>query len=124
MISKISEREILEFLRLTTNPFCRHVPASSCAISQGAMSFKSHHLKIQRWIDLPHMEMNMKTFLACASLLLLLAFASVSMFAQDTGAITGTVRDTSGASVAGAQVKITGAAGGIARTTTTNGDGD
>src|SRR5205085_10908686 len=70
------------------------------------------------------MELNMKSLLTRASLVVLLAFATTPIFAQDTGAITGTVRDTSGASVAGAQVKITGAAGGIARTTTTNGDGD
>lgn len=45
-------------------------------------------------------------------------------FAQDTGAITGTVRDGSGAVVSGAAVKLTSSAGGVDRTTTTNGDGD
>ncbi|MCU1300274.1 MAG: TonB-dependent receptor [Candidatus Sulfotelmatobacter sp.] len=43
---------------------------------------------------------------------------------QDTGAITGTVHDTSGAVVSGATVKITSHAGGNDRTLTTNSDGD
>jgi hypothetical protein len=44
--------------------------------------------------------------------------------AQDSGSITGTVRDTSGAVVPDAEVKLTSAAIGITRTSTTNGDGD
>ena len=43
---------------------------------------------------------------------------------QDTGAITGTVRDASGAVVPGAEVAIRSTAGGNDRTTTTNSDGD
>jgi hypothetical protein len=43
--------------------------------------------------------------------------------AQDTGYISGTVTDKSGAAVAGAEVVITGVGGNITRTTTTNTDG-
>ncbi len=55
---------------------------------------------------------------------LLAMFAVTTLSAQDTGDITGTVRDNSGAVVQGASVKISGTAGGIERTTTTNSDGD
>ena len=44
--------------------------------------------------------------------------------AQDTGAITGTVRDSSGAVISGADVKISAHAGGNDRTTVTNADGE
>jgi carboxypeptidase family protein len=57
-------------------------------------------------------------------LLLALMFSPAVLLAQDTGAITGTVRDSSGAVVPGAEVKIRAAAGGNDRTTTTNADGD
>ncbi|MGC1621173.1 MAG: carboxypeptidase regulatory-like domain-containing protein, partial [Candidatus Acidiferrum sp.] len=43
--------------------------------------------------------------------------------AQDTGYISGTVTDTSGAAVAGAQVVIASTTGSATHTTTTNGDG-
>ena len=43
--------------------------------------------------------------------------------AQDTGYISGTVTDKSGAAVVGAQVTLTASAGGLTRTTATNGDG-
>jgi|SRR5579859_5270871 len=49
-----------------------------------------------------------------------LAFAAK---AQDTGYISGTVTDKSGAAVAGAQVTLTNEAGSITRTTASNGDG-
>jgi hypothetical protein len=48
----------------------------------------------------------------------------IAASAQDTGAITGTVRDSSGAVVPGATVKITSSAGGNDRSLTTNSDGD
>lgn len=57
----------------------------------------------------------------CACVLLLFGL-STFVLAQDTGAITGTVHDESGAIVPGAQVKIANA--GINRTTTSNSDGD
>jgi len=43
---------------------------------------------------------------------------------QETASITGTVRDISGAVIPGAEVKVTSAAIGLTRTTTTNGEGD
>ncbi len=43
--------------------------------------------------------------------------------AQDTGYISGTVTDKSGAAVAGADVVVTTAGGGLTRTTTSNADG-
>jgi hypothetical protein len=49
---------------------------------------------------------------------------SIGVFAQDTGVITGTISDRSGAVVAGAEVKISSAAGGVNRTTTSNSDGE
>jgi hypothetical protein len=66
--------------------------------------------------------MRIRLFSGLAVLLAMFAVTSVS--AQDTGDITGTVRDNSGAVVRGAEVKISGTAGGIERSTTTNSDGD
>lgn len=66
----------------------------------------------------------MKSLFVCAFLILVIALAASPLLAQDTGSITGTVKDTSGAIVPGADVKVTGSAGGILRSTTTNGDGD
>ena len=43
--------------------------------------------------------------------------------AQDTGYISGTVSDKSGAAIVGAEVVVTNTAGSLKRTTTTNGDG-
>src|SRR5689334_114479 len=47
----------------------------------------------------------------------------LSSRAQDTGYISGTVTDKSGAAVVSADVTVTAAGGGLTRTTTTNGDG-
>jgi hypothetical protein len=60
-------------------------------------------------------------FLAALLMMLVLPFAA---HAQDSGSITGTVRDSSGAVVQGAEVVATNAAVGVTRTTTTNADGD
>jgi Carboxypeptidase regulatory-like domain/TonB-dependent Receptor Plug Domain len=65
----------------------------------------------------------MKKHLVLAIAILLGALSAGSLFAQDTGELTGTVRDNSGAVVQGAEVKIVGTAGGLERTTTTNSDG-
>ncbi len=65
----------------------------------------------------------MKLRLWCGVALLALCSA-ITLSAQDTGELTGTVRDKSGAVVQGADVTINGAAGGIERTTTSNSDGD
>src|SRR5579872_4084153 len=48
----------------------------------------------------------------------------LAVSAQDTGAITGTVKDSTGALIPGASVQITSKAGGNDRTLTTNSDGD
>jgi hypothetical protein len=55
-------------------------------------------------------------------LLIVLALPLASR-AQDTGYISGTVTDKSGAAVVGAEVVITNTAGSLTRTTTTNSDG-
>ncbi len=58
----------------------------------------------------------------CIALLILLSLAPISV-AQDTGYISGTVTDKSGAAVAGAEVVVKNTAGSLTRTTNTNGDG-
>jgi hypothetical protein len=55
---------------------------------------------------------------------LLALLSTASLRAQDTGELTGTVRDNTGAVIQGADVKISGTAGGIDRATVTNSDGD
>ncbi len=50
--------------------------------------------------------------------------SAMLLHAQDSASVTGTVRDTSGAAVAGAQVTVSAADRGINRETTTNGDGE
>jgi hypothetical protein len=54
----------------------------------------------------------------------MLVLSAAFVHAQDTGVITGTVRDHTGAVIQGADVKVTAAAGGNDRATTTNSDGD
>ena len=66
----------------------------------------------------------MRNRLFCGVAVLLAVFVATNLHAQDTGEITGTVRDNSGAVIQGADVKISGTAGGIERTTHTNSDGD
>src|ERR1700675_619464 len=66
----------------------------------------------------------MRNRLFCGIAVLLAVFVATNLHAQDTGVITGTVRDNTGAVIQGADVKISGTAGGIERTTTTNSDGD
>jgi hypothetical protein len=58
--------------------------------------------------------------LCCATLVLCLPFLAS---AQDTGSISGTVTDKSGAAIAGADLVITSTAGSLTRATTTNSDG-
>jgi Carboxypeptidase regulatory-like domain len=69
-------------------------------------------------------ELSMRMRLYVGLVVLLGVLFSANLHAQDTGAITGTVRDNSGAVIRGADVKLTGAAGGIQRSTKTNSDGD
>jgi hypothetical protein len=66
----------------------------------------------------------MKNGLLCRVLFLAVVVLPIAVRAQDTGAITGTVRDSSGAVVPGAAVKISSGAGGNDRSLTTNSDGD
>jgi len=61
-------------------------------------------------------------WLAFVGLIIPLALPLASR-AQDTGYISGTVTDKSGAAVVGAEVVITNTAGSLTRTTTTNADG-
>jgi len=61
-------------------------------------------------------------WLAFIALIIALALPLASR-AQDTGYISGTVTDKSGAAVAGADVLITNTSGSLTRTTTTNSDG-
>jgi len=51
-------------------------------------------------------------------------FSATLLHAQDSASVTGTVRDSSGASVANAQVTVSAPERGINRETTTNGDGE
>jgi len=55
---------------------------------------------------------------------ILIGICTAQLYAQDTGEITGTVLDNTGAVIQGAPVKIVGTAGGQERNTTTNADGD
>src|ERR1700674_4478945 len=66
----------------------------------------------------------MRNRLFCGIAVLLAVFVATNLHAQDTGVITGTVRDNTGAVIQGAGVKIIGTAGGIQRDTATNSDGD
>src|SRR4051812_21134674 len=56
---------------------------------------------------------------ACAALLLVV-FASVSLWAQATAQISGTVKDQSGAVLPGVEITATRTDTGVARTTVTN----
>ena len=62
-------------------------------------------------------------FILLCSVLVLLCLPFAAQ-AQDTGSITGTVRDVSGSVVPGADVKVSSAAIGLTRAMATNGDGD
>jgi Carboxypeptidase regulatory-like domain len=66
----------------------------------------------------------MRIRLLCGIAAGIFALAATFMHAQDTAAVTGSVRDSSGASVVGAQVAVTNAERGINRTTVTNSDGE
>ena len=62
--------------------------------------------------------------LACGIAVGVLVFSAAFVHAQDTASLTGTVRDPTGASIAGAQVMVGNAEHGINRTTVTNSDGE
>ncbi|MGA7852690.1 MAG: carboxypeptidase regulatory-like domain-containing protein [Candidatus Acidiferrales bacterium] len=66
----------------------------------------------------------MKTLRIAFCTLLLILVAAAAAFAQDTATFTGTVRDTSGAVVAGAEVTVSNASIGVTRATVSNNDGE
>ena len=66
----------------------------------------------------------MKTLRIAFCTLLLILVAAAAAFAQDTATFTGTVRDTSGAVVAGAEVTVSNATIGVTRATVSNNDGE
>ena len=63
-------------------------------------------------------------FILLCVLVCVLAFVPDALFAQDTAAITGTVTDSSGAAVTGAQVTIASPEHGLDRTVPSNASGD
>jgi hypothetical protein len=66
----------------------------------------------------------MKIRIFCTVVMLLAVFSATLLRAQDSASLTGTVRDSSGASIANAQVVVSSAERGIKRETTTNSDGE
>jgi Carboxypeptidase regulatory-like domain/TonB-dependent Receptor Plug Domain len=70
------------------------------------------------------METGMKSIRFAFALLVALLCLSRIAFAQDTATFTGTVRDSSGALVSGAEVTVSNATIGVNRTTVTNNDGE
>ena len=66
----------------------------------------------------------MKFLRYAACLVALLLCAAGAALAQDTSSFTGTVRDSSGAVVAGAEVVVSNATIGLTRATVTNTDGE
>src|SRR6202167_1409933 len=69
-------------------------------------------------------ETAMKFLRTAFCLLIFLLCVSGAAFAQDTGTFTGTVHDSSGAVVVGAEVNVSSSAIGMNKTVTTNTDGD
>jgi hypothetical protein len=70
------------------------------------------------------MEITMKSIRLAFGLLVALLCLSGAALAQDTGTFTGTVHDSTGATVAGAEVTIVNSSIGVSKTVTTNSDGD
>jgi hypothetical protein len=70
------------------------------------------------------METAMKSIRLAFGLLVALLCVAGAAFAQDTGTFTGTVHDSTGATVAGAQVTVSNTAIGVNKLVTTNADGD
>src|SRR5438309_6696781 len=94
-----------------------HLTSPQVRISLGGLNVKGNS-------DFSNPRKNMlgAAWLAFVALILALALPLASR-AQDTGYISGTVTDKSGAAVVGAEVLITNTAGSVTRTTTTNADG-
>ena len=66
----------------------------------------------------------MKIRIVSKIVFVLVVLSAALLYGQDSASVTGTVRDSSGASVANAQVTVSAADRGINRETTTNGDGE
>ena len=66
----------------------------------------------------------MRIRLLCGIAVWALVLTAASVHGQDTASLTGTVRDSSGAVVAGAQVVVTNTEHGINRSTVANSDGE
>src|SRR5690242_5311841 len=94
-----------------------HLTSPQVRISLGGLNVKGNS-------DFSNPRKNMlgAAWLAFVALIIALALPLASR-AQDTGYISGTVTDKSGAAVVGAEVVITNTAGSLTRTTTTNSDG-
>src|SRR5436190_10151508 len=94
-----------------------HLTSPQVRISLGGLNVKGNS-------DFSNPRKNMlgAAWLAFVGLIIPLALPLASR-AQDTGYISGTVTDKSGAAVVGAEVVITNTVGSLTRTTTTNADG-
>src|SRR5205807_251686 len=94
-----------------------HLTSPQVRISLGGLNVKGNS-------DFSNPRKNIlgAAWLAFVGLIIALALPLAS-HAQDTGYISGTVTDKSGAAVVGAEVVITNTAGSLTRTTTTNSDG-
>src|SRR5437879_5955468 len=94
-----------------------HLTSPQVRISLGGLNVKQNSD-----FSNPRKNMLAAAWLAFVGLIIPLALPLASR-AQDTGYISGTVTDKSGAAVVGAEVVITNTAGSLTRTTTTNADG-
>src|SRR5438445_2660111 len=94
-----------------------HLTSPQVRISLGGLNVKQNSD-----FSNPRKNMLAAAWLAFVGLIIALALPLASR-AQDTGYISGTVTDKSGAAVVGAEVLITNTAGSLTRTTTTNADG-
>src|SRR5437773_962890 len=94
-----------------------HLTSPQVRISLGGLNVKGNS-------DFSNPRKNIlgAAWLAFVGLIIALALPLAS-HAQDTGYISGTVTDKSGAAVVGAEVVITNTVGSLTRTTTTNADG-
>src|SRR5882762_180055 len=72
----------------------------------------------------PLRESRMKIRLVSKIVFVMALFSATLLHAQDSASVTGTVRDSSGASVGNAQVTVSASDRGINRETTTNSDGE
>src|SRR5437879_5295454 len=94
-----------------------HLTSPQVRISLGGLNVKQNSD-----FSNPRKNMLAAAWLAFVGLIIALALPLASR-AQDTGYISGTVTDKSGAAVVGAEVVLTNTAGSLTRTITTNTDG-